>query len=148
MKKIFLIVLLIVLNTTTHAQTQVDTIGLLRQTILNKKSDFIGKPFSTIVNALPVSLPIKHYFPDWLNGLSNKRTMFGFIDIQNRRKDPKNIIYIYIYWQNKDSLSDEDEQWRKLPVGQWDQDDLHYYKDKIIKDVKVAVIGLGGYEVK
>ena len=57
-------------------------------------------------------------------------------------------IYIYIYWQNPESWDSETSQWRKLPAGQWSQDDFNYYKDWIVKDIKVRVIGPGGYEVK
>ncbi|WP_447641029.1 MULTISPECIES: hypothetical protein [Chitinophagaceae] len=96
MKKIFLITLLLLSNKATHAQTQVDTIGLLQQAILNNKSNFIGKPFSTLVNALPASLPIKHYSPEWFGGPKNRQTSFGFIDVENVHRSPKNIIYIYI----------------------------------------------------
>ena len=148
MKKLFLLFLFFMQAKGMYAQTQVDTIGLLKQTILNNKTNFIGKPFSALVNSLSPSLPIKHYSPEWFGGLKNRQTSFGFIDVENVRRSPKNIIYIYIYWQNPESRDNEATQWRKLPAGQWSQDDFNYYKDWIVKDIKVWVIGQGGYEVK
>ena len=139
--------LFFVLAKTTHAQqAQVDTIGLLRQTILNNKTNFIGKSFSTLVNALPASLPIKHYYPEPFSK-TNRKTDFGFMSMNNLR-GAKNITYMIIYWQNPANSDSETSQWRKLPVGQWDQDDFNYYKDWIIKDISVWVVGAGGYEVK
>ncbi|WP_447641028.1 MULTISPECIES: hypothetical protein [Chitinophagaceae] len=146
MKTLFLIFILLVLNTTTHAQAQ-DTIGLLKQTILNKKSNFLGKPFSTLVNALPASLPIKNYYPEPFSKM-NRKTDFGFMSMDNLRRGAKNIIYVIIYWLNPASEDSEFAQWRKLPVGQWDQDDLDFYKNWIIKDIKLWVVGADGYEVK
>ncbi|WP_447641027.1 MULTISPECIES: hypothetical protein [Chitinophagaceae] len=125
-----------------------DTIGLLKQTILNKKSTFAGKPFSTLVNDLPSSLPIKHYATSIFGLKSNHYATFGFIDVENFRRGSKQVIYLYVNWVNPPSDDREFEQWGKMPMGRWDQDDMNFYKSWIVKDIAVVVVGEGGYEVK
>lgn len=95
MKKLFFIFLVFMLSNAARSQAQVDTLGLLKQTFLNNKSSFVGKPFSTLVNALPASLPIKNYDPEPFSKM-NRKTDFGFMSMDNLRGGQR-ILYTLLY---------------------------------------------------
>ena len=140
MKKIFFILLIItvVFAKNTNAQTGVpDTLAYL-QTIVANKANYIGQPFSTLMNNLQIQIK---YFCPFANIHYDKyketSTRMAFYFPQT--PDDLYLTYpkIEIYWQPYLNASQSDILFSNTGGGQWSTAVANFYANGIIADIQI-----------
>lgn len=120
----------------TKAQAVPDTLAYL-QTIVNNKGNYVGQPFSVLLNQMPIQ--IKYFIP--LPGSSCNRykecvTSFSFYFPQN--SEQKNLTYprLDISWQTPNNQSQSLSLYFQLN-GAFDPIVSSYYSSGLISDIKL-----------
>jgi len=136
--KQFIILLLIstcVFNTTQAQTTPItDTVAYLKS-IEARKAEFIGKPFSVLLNEL--KLPILGFGP--IGGRPYDRsaetnTVFDFYT--DDKEESESETKLSIYWKTPLDANKSAPIWNKTtPRGKWNSEALENYKDAIIRDI-------------
>ncbi len=141
MKKIFLILLfsLTVVAKKVNAQTipVTDTLAYL-QTIVANKSQFVGRPFSVLMDSLKIQ--IKFFSPfAAIHYDKNKETSTQFSFFFPQTADDIYLTYpsLEIYWQPYLNIIQSDLLYSQFRSIGWNQQIATYYSSGIIADIKV-----------
>jgi hypothetical protein len=139
MKKIIIMLLVIATTNSLKAQTSgvPDTLAYL-QSIVANKAQFVGQPFSTLMDSLQIQ--IKFYFPFAslpYDKAKETSTSFAFYFPPTAEEVYLTYPHLEIYWQ----LPPDAEQSRTLrsqyrSIG-WNLQIANHYSSKIIADIKV-----------
>ncbi len=132
--KITVVLLLFILSIKIHAQ-QIDTLQYLKETFEAKKADYIGKPFSCILNKMDKIYPQSVFsMPSVYNITLTEVTKFYFI--LPKQGLGKNVIYIYIKWETPIPTKDVDNT-EKIDKSGFTPEKKVFYGSKIVKDLKI-----------
>lgn len=136
-----LLTLCVVISYTTKAQTN-DTITTLQQQIIDQKANFIGKPFSTLLNAIPYQ--VKTYIDG--SGVQKTTTFLAlyFLPLKGRSLAISNKakhIYIIVTWATPLSVDETRTLGVTKTKGVWTQDAVDYFKDKIVGEIELVAKG-------
>jgi hypothetical protein len=125
--------------TETNSQTRVpDTLAYL-QTVVANKSQYIGRPFSSLLADLQIQ--VKHFIPipDIIYDISKETsTSFGFYFPQNA--DEMHLAYprLRIKWQTPLDITQSDNiRSTNNNRGQWIAAAASLYSNAIIADIKI-----------
>ncbi len=141
MKKVILISLAISLSyIKASAQTQgvPDTLAYL-QTIIANKAQYIGQPFSTLLNNLQIQ--IKHFWPNAnLSYDKTKETATQFAYYFPLSQEEIYLTYpcLEIYWQTPLNITQSNIiRATNNNRGQWNSEAALFYANGIIKDIQI-----------
>ncbi|HQW83398.1 MAG TPA: hypothetical protein PK987_03000 [Ferruginibacter sp.] len=133
MKKI-LIIAVTILMVSKNVKAQTDTLTVI-QNIVNNKAQYIGQPFSVLLNQLPIQ--IKYYFPARPYFRSRNKehaTTFSFYFRQNPDELYKTYPRLLIYWQTYLTAS---MSLYNQTNGAWTSSVVSRYSQAIISDIMV-----------
>jgi hypothetical protein len=137
MKKILLI-LLVIIATSTKAQTGVpDTLAYLQYIVANK-SKFIGKPFSVLSDSLKIK--IKFFFPFASiphNKYKETSTSFAFYFPPTAEEIYLTYPHLDIIWRSPLNANQSDELLSQFRTVGWNHQINSHYAANIIADIKV-----------
>ncbi|HWC55198.1 MAG TPA: hypothetical protein VG676_16550 [Chitinophagaceae bacterium] len=140
MKRVFFIsVVVLVMGTkNSDAQTGVpDTLTYL-QTIVANKANYIGQPFSTLLDTLQIQ--VKFFSPfAAIHYDKNKETSTSFAFYFPQTEDEMYLTYpcLEIYWQTYLNMNQSLSLYNFNNGGGWTTAVYNFYKNAIIKDIKV-----------
>ncbi len=141
MKKLFLILVLIIAISAkdTKAQNGVpDTLAYL-QTIVDNKSNYIGQPFSVLLDSLQIQIKFFSPFASIPHDKTKETsTSFSFYLPQDGFDDfyltyPK----LKVSWQIPLNATQSDALWGANNGGGWSAAVNNFYKNAIIKDIQI-----------
>ena len=141
MKKLFIITvfLLMAIIKETNGQTSgvPDTLAYL-QTIVKNKANYIGKPFSVLMNSLKIK--IKFFSPS--AGISydirkETSTSFAFYYAQSVDDDYLSYPRLEVYWKPYLNAKQSDVLWVKNNYGGWNSTVAAYYAKGIIANIDI-----------
>ncbi len=140
MKKILLILAIILANTeNAKAQTGVpDTLAYL-QSVVDNKAQYIGQPFSTLLNNLQVQIKYFHPRRHIIYDISKETsTRFAFYFPQDGLDDYY-LTYpsLEISWQTSLNANQSDIFWNNSDGGGWTTAVANFYSSGIIADIKI-----------
>jgi hypothetical protein len=140
MKKIILIVLIITFTTNAKAQVP-DTLAYLNSIVANK-AQFIGQPFSVLMDSLKIQIKYFHPIAD-ITYNKSKETSTSFAFYFPLTADDMYLTYpcLNIYWQPYLNASQSDILWEANNGGGWSTVITNFYANGIIFDIKVMDIG-------
>ena len=136
MKRIFIILIAVLLTQASKAQTVTDTLAYLK-TFETNKASYIGKPFSNLLDSLQID--IRYFGP--LASLTydkSKETSTRFYFIIPEYLEDIQSGYIQIFWEpylNADQSSIIFDE--AADNDRWNTAAKAFYKNGIIKDIKV-----------
>ena len=141
MKKMFVILFLtaVISAKVTKAQTVgvPDTLAYL-QTIVANKSQYIGQPFSILLNNLQIQIKYFHPRRDIVYDISKETsTRFGFYFPQSANELYLTYPSLEIYWQPYLNANQSDALWENNNGGGWSTAVAAFYANGIITDIKV-----------
>lgn len=142
MKKSFIILLILIITVSVknaNAQTTgvPDTLVYL-QTIVNNKAQFVGKPFSVLMDSLKIQ--IKHFWPNRsivYDITKEPSTQFSFYFPQSADEVYLTYPCLEIYWQTPLNGNQSDVLWESNNGGGWSSAVAAFYANGIIADIKV-----------
>ena len=139
MKKIFLILLIAIsVSNTLKAQSGgvSDTLAYL-QTILTNKSQFIGQPFSSLLDTLQIQ--IKYFSSNTRVHDKSKETdtHFGFRFPQNADEIYLTYPGLEISWAPYLDANQSDILWENNNGGGWSSAAANFYNNSIIADIRL-----------
>jgi hypothetical protein len=124
-----------------HAQSvnvqKIDTFGYLR-TIVAHKANYIGKPFSTLLNDLQIQ--IKRFAPIGSIPSDTTRetsTSFSFYFPQSAAEYELTFPKLNISWEPYLNATASRYLFRKNNGGGWTQEVINFYSTAIIKDMDI-----------
>jgi hypothetical protein len=138
MKKIITIMIFsIAVSVKGNAQTASDTLTYLQSIVINK-AQYIGQPFSILMNNL--QLQIKFFSP--FAAIHSKRfketsTSFAFYFPQNADEIYLTYPCLKIYWQPYLNGQQSDIIWENNNGGGWNSAAATFYSTAIISDIKL-----------
>ena len=140
MKKTFIILILIIAISAkdTYAQNGVPNTLAYLQTIVDNKSNYIGQPFSVLLDSLQIQIKYFSRFPGLHHDKTKETsTSFSFYLPQDDFNDfyltyPK----LEIYWQPYLNATQSGVLFRNSR-GEWNTDAYNFYKNAIIKDIQI-----------
>lgn len=141
MKKILIALLFSVcLNnmSTVKGANLSDTLSYL-QTIVANKANYIGKPFTTLLNDLQIQ--IKYFCPlaDIPYDKSKEtKALFGFYFPQTENEIHLTYPCLRIFWQPYLNASTSHYLYTKYDGGGWTQEVIDFYSTAIIKDIQIS----------
>lgn len=138
MKKLILISLFVVVTQTTKAQVGVpDTLTYL-QSIVANKAQFIGQPFSRLMDS--IKLKIRYFHP--IRSITYKisketSTLFAFYFPNTI--DEQYLIYpcLEVYWQPHLNAGQSDTLWKNNNGGGWAPTVSTFYRPGIVTDIRL-----------
>jgi hypothetical protein len=139
MKKLIIIIIVsIVFTTNSKSQTGVpDTLSYL-QTIVANKTNYVGQPFSKLMNDLQIQIK---YFSPFASLPYNrfKETSTSFAFYFPRNADEIYLIYphIEIYWQTPLNAAQSDILWTNNNGGGWSVAVANFYANAIVSDIQL-----------
>ncbi len=138
MKKIILIILIITVAKNVSAQLNgvPDTLAYL-QTIVANKAQYIGQPFSTLIDNLQIQ--IKHFIPfASISYDKTKETSTSFSFYVKVQGDYYSLYpLLEIYWQQPLNATQSDVIWTNNNGGGWSSAGASFYANGIIRDIQI-----------
>ncbi len=140
MKKIFIVILIVFTSFIKGAKAQTngvqDTLAYL-QTIVANKTQFIGQPFSTLMDSLKIQ--IKFFSP--FSGIhyditKETSTDFSFYFSQNTNNYYLTYPRLEVFWQLPLNATQSDSLW-ETNGGIWSSAVAAFYANGIIKDIQI-----------
>lgn len=138
MKKIFVVVFFIITASVNKTNAQVPDTLVYLQSIVANKSQFIGRPFSVLMDSLKIQ--IKFFSPfGAIHYDKNKETSTSFAFYFPHTSDEMYLTYpkLEIYWQPYLNASQSDILWENNNGGGWSPTVAAFYATGIIADIKV-----------
>jgi len=140
MKKVILAILFVICLskvTNAHVGATNDTLTYL-QSIVANKANYIGKPFSTLLNNLQIQ--IKHFSP--IANISYDKsketaTFFSFYFPQSANEIYLTYPCLRISWEPYLNATNSSYLFSKYNGGGWTQEVIDFYKNAIIKDIDI-----------
>jgi hypothetical protein len=139
---------------------QGDTLQYVKKCILEKQSQYIGKPLNVLLNDL--ELPVRSFLNGGISAQekSGEFTTIAFYDIQAttslladvrgnrmRREDAKKLVFLTIRW--KEALpQDIVENLQKNNSGNWTPVVQEYFGKQVIKDIIVKRFAITGSQAQ
>lgn len=137
-----------------------DTLQYIKKCILEKQSQYIGKPFNVLLNDL--ELPVKSFLNGGISDheKTGEFTTIAFYDIQTatslladfrgnrlRGQDAENLVFLTFRW--KTALpSDIIEDLQKSSGGNWTPSIQEYFGKQVIKDIIVKRFAITGSQAR
>jgi hypothetical protein len=108
------------------------------QSIVTNKANYIGKPFSTLLNNLQIQ--IKHFSP--IANISYDKsketaTFFSFYFPQSANEIYLTYPCLRISWEPYLNATNSSYLFSKYDGGGWTQEVIDFYKNAIIKDIDI-----------
>lgn len=142
MKKLLFIFVIVFFSFTTKGKTQqppvTDTLAYL-QSIVSNKSNFIGQPFSRLMDSLQIQ--IKFFSPNaTIHYNKNKETSTAFSFYFPATSNDFYLIYpcLEIYWQSYVDINPSNTLYSSNNGGGWSAAVAAHYANAIIADIRVV----------
>ncbi len=139
MKKIFIIILFTFSIKLVNAQTYgvPDTLAYL-QTIVANKANYIGQPFSILMDSLKIEIKYFHLRRGIHYDISKETsTRFSFYFPETADDLYLAYPYLEIYWQVALNANQSNFLWRNNNGGSWSSAVAAFYANGIIKDIQI-----------
>ena len=140
MKKLILMLILsgtIFKNAGAQTTSVTDTLAYL-QTIVASKANYIGQPFSVLMNSL--QMPIKSFIPfASVHFEKNKETSTSFSFHARQTGDDYYSAYplLRVSWVTPLNAEQSKILWKSNNCGLWSQAAIEFYSTGIISDIQI-----------